>query len=150
MRPKSPEVSKKGEKSLWDAAKIFQNVSPLTSPSSSRASSSKKREKCIRRHPIRFMDINVIGNWTLKNIAMAGKLLRKPPIPVQFYDEDEMRKVYSLIYDVFRCKYKSRNLLPIFFSLILQRGHLFRFYIQKKAVIARVRINTELYNFVSY
>ena len=46
---------------------------------------------------------NVI--WDLSEFAKAGKLLKTPPMDVEFYDEYEMRKVYSLIYDVFRCKY---------------------------------------------
>lgn len=43
--------------------------------------------------------------WDLGEFAKAGKLLRLPPMEVEFYDEYEMRKVYSLIYDVFRCEY---------------------------------------------
>lgn len=43
--------------------------------------------------------------WDLSEFAKAGKLLKTPPMDVEFYDEYEMRKVYSLIYDVFRCKY---------------------------------------------
>ncbi|CAG9806104.1 unnamed protein product [Chironomus riparius] len=43
---------------------------------------------------------NVI--WDLSEFAKAGKLLKTPPMDVEFYDEYEMRKVYSLIYDVFR------------------------------------------------
>lgn len=46
---------------------------------------------------------NVI--WDLSEFAKAGKLLKTSPMDVEFYDEYEMRKVYSLIYDVFRCKY---------------------------------------------
>lgn len=46
---------------------------------------------------------NVI--WDLTGFAKAGKLLKVPPMEAEFYDEYEMRKVYSLIYDVFRCKY---------------------------------------------
>lgn len=42
--------------------------------------------------------------WNLKDFAKAGKLLKSPSMSVEFYDEYEMRKVYSLIYDVFRCK----------------------------------------------
>lgn len=42
--------------------------------------------------------------WNLKDFSNAGKLMQKTPSPVRFYDEYEMRKVYSLIYDVFRCK----------------------------------------------
>jgi hypothetical protein len=43
--------------------------------------------------------------WDLSEFAKAGKLLKTPPMDVDFYDEYEMRKVYSLIYDVFRCKF---------------------------------------------
>jgi len=42
--------------------------------------------------------------WDLAEFAKAGKLLNNKPMPVEFHDEYEMRKVYSLIYDVFRCK----------------------------------------------
>lgn len=42
--------------------------------------------------------------WDLSEFAKAGKLLKNPAMAVDFYDEYEMRKVYSLIYDVFRCK----------------------------------------------
>ena len=42
--------------------------------------------------------------WNIKTISLAAKLLAKPPKQVQFENEHEMRKVYSLIYDVFRCK----------------------------------------------
>jgi hypothetical protein len=44
--------------------------------------------------------------WDLSEFAKAGKLLKNPPMDVEFYDEYEMRKVYSLMYDVFRCKYR--------------------------------------------
>jgi hypothetical protein len=43
--------------------------------------------------------------WDLSEFAKAGKLLKNPPMEVEFHDEYEMRKVYSLIYDVFRCEY---------------------------------------------
>lgn len=42
--------------------------------------------------------------WTVSDIAKAGCLLSTPPRPVNFQDEQEMRRVYTLIYDVFRCK----------------------------------------------
>lgn len=48
--------------------------------------------------------LNVL--WDLSEFAKAGKLLKFPPMDVEFYDEYEMRKVYSLMYDVFRCKYQ--------------------------------------------
>lgn len=43
--------------------------------------------------------------WTVSDIAKAGCLLTAPPITTSFDDEQEMRRVYTLIYDVFRCKY---------------------------------------------
>nr|CAI5834844.1 unnamed protein product [Callosobruchus analis] len=43
--------------------------------------------------------------WTVSDIAKAGCLLCCPPKETSFEDEQEMRRVYSLIYDVFRCKF---------------------------------------------
>lgn len=42
--------------------------------------------------------------WTVGDISKAGCLLAIPPQHVDFDDEQEMRRVYSLIYDVFRCE----------------------------------------------
>jgi hypothetical protein len=42
--------------------------------------------------------------WDLAEFAKAGKLLKVPAMEVNFFDEYEMRKVYSLVYDVFRCE----------------------------------------------
>ena len=56
------------------------------------------------------MSVSHEGNnvlWDLSEFAKAGKLIKNPPMDVEFYDEYEMRKVYSLIYDVFRCKYSE-------------------------------------------
>ncbi|XP_037908651.1 uncharacterized protein LOC119650170 isoform X2 [Hermetia illucens] len=103
MRFRSADVVlKKGEKPIWDAEHIFEYVSPMVSPGSG---SSAGRKKCLIDYPMAYIDTNVIGCWSLETIGMAGKLLRKPPIAVKFDDEYEMRKVYSLIYDVFRYKH---------------------------------------------
>lgn len=42
--------------------------------------------------------------WTLENVCQATLTLDKPNRTVTFSDELEMRKVYLLIYNVFRCK----------------------------------------------
>ncbi|XP_045763931.1 uncharacterized protein LOC123866417 isoform X2 [Maniola jurtina] len=42
--------------------------------------------------------------WDIGQVMKAARLLCKPPMPVNFEDEQEMRCVYSLIYDVFRYK----------------------------------------------
>ncbi|KAG7305266.1 hypothetical protein JYU34_009311 [Plutella xylostella] len=42
--------------------------------------------------------------WDIAKVLKAGRLLCKPPLEVTFEDEQEMRVVYSLIYDVFRYK----------------------------------------------
>lgn len=44
--------------------------------------------------------------WTVSDLAKAGCLLANPPINTRFNHEQEMRRIYSLIYDVFRCKSK--------------------------------------------
>ncbi|KAE8746505.1 hypothetical protein FOCC_FOCC006739 [Frankliniella occidentalis] len=45
--------------------------------------------------------------WTCADLAKAGLLLALPPRPVDFDDEAEMRRVFALAYDVFRCKNSS-------------------------------------------
>nr|XP_022919919.1 uncharacterized protein LOC111428573 isoform X2 [Onthophagus taurus] len=42
--------------------------------------------------------------WTVSDIAKASCLLQTPPLKITFQDEQEMRRVYTLIYDVFRYK----------------------------------------------
>ncbi|CAH1635075.1 unnamed protein product [Spodoptera littoralis] len=42
--------------------------------------------------------------WDIGQVLKAARLLCKPPLPVDFDDEQEMRCVYSLIYEVFRYK----------------------------------------------
>lgn len=66
--------------------------------------SSSKRKKCIVDDPSDFVDNNLSTIWSLRDLTMAGKLLRKPPLPCSFSDEHETRRVYSMIYDVYRCK----------------------------------------------
>lgn len=43
--------------------------------------------------------------WGPRDLAKAARLLEKPALTVDFEDDQEMRRVYSLIYDVFRCKF---------------------------------------------
>lgn len=66
---------------------------------------SFKRKKCVADNVETFLDMNTLHNWSLEDLTKAGKLLRKPPIQCKFLDEHEMRRVYSMIYDVFRCEY---------------------------------------------
>ncbi|KAF2905256.1 hypothetical protein ILUMI_00907 [Ignelater luminosus] len=42
--------------------------------------------------------------WTVSDIAKAARLLSTPPLKTNFEDEQEMRRVYTLIYDTFRYK----------------------------------------------
>lgn len=46
--------------------------------------------------------------WTVSDISKAGCILAQPPSPTDFDDEQEMRRVYTLIYDVFRRKFKKK------------------------------------------
>lgn len=85
----------------WDEAYAFSNLC--------NKSGSATLERVIFHldDPMKFIDIESLGVWDLGDIAKAGMLLRRPKIPCTFENEHEMRRVYSLIYDVFRCK-KSR------------------------------------------
>lgn len=66
------------------------------------------KKKCFIDDPMKYLDTE-LGIWSLEDISKAGMLLRKPPLPCTFHNEHEMRRVYSLIYDVFRCKFKFRK-----------------------------------------
>lgn len=93
------DVIRKKEKPIFDSSHI-QRFSPATSPSNCTPNEIKK---CGRI----FLKTNkkVCVTWTLDNICKAAQLLKKPPENVEFSNEHDMRKVYSLVYDVFRCKY---------------------------------------------
>jgi GTP1/Obg family GTP-binding protein len=57
----------------------------------------------------------------MSDIAKAGRLLATPPLPHHFDNEEEMRRVYSLVYDVFRCNLQA--LLQLF--NIIKKLHTF-------------------------
>lgn len=84
---------------LWDDVYDFENISPKASPTL-----TIDRRKCHIDDPIQFIDTDALAIWDLSDIAKAGMLLRRPKIQCGFANEHEMRRVYSLIYDVFRCK----------------------------------------------
>ncbi|XP_019548610.3 uncharacterized protein LOC109418830 isoform X1 [Aedes albopictus] len=95
------------ETTLWESkAKSVEEVSPFSSPSpgGDMAAYRRKRRRCFLDNPIDFCNIDEYNQWRLEDIARAGRLLKKPPLEVSFDDEFEMRKVFSMIYDVFRFK----------------------------------------------
>lgn len=89
----------KREKPVFDPERITKIIlSPATSPSGRRSRVLKYCHDTTVRVKLRTS-----SRWNLPTIANAAKLLRKPPLPVTFQNEHEMRLAYSLIYDVFRC-----------------------------------------------
>ncbi|XP_058835489.1 uncharacterized protein LOC131692450 isoform X2 [Topomyia yanbarensis] len=95
------------ETTLWESTvKSIEELSPFSSPSPGDSSSTlrRKRRRCYLDNPIDFCNIDEYNQWRLEDIARAGKLLKNPPQEVSFDDEFVMRKVYSMIYDVFRFK----------------------------------------------
>lgn len=104
-------------KEHWDPD--FQTlVSPLSTPASS---SSVKRKKCVIDNPANFIDTNIPIMWSLKDLVMASNLLNGDAGKVcSFSDEYETRRVYSMVYDVFRCKYLESALSCTFIALSAQ------------------------------
>ncbi|KFB49986.1 AGAP012365-PA-like protein [Anopheles sinensis] len=99
----------KVDHTYWEVkARSFDEVvSPMAaSPASGDGSTPlrRRRRQCFLDNPIDFCDIAAYNQWRLEDIVRAGRLLHKPPLPVRFDDEYEMRKVYSMIYDVYRFK----------------------------------------------
>ena len=92
---------KKKETHVWDPNIAMFSFSTESSPASG---CTVKRRKCVVDDPIEYLDMSLLNVWNVEDLAKSGKLLRKPPITCVFRDEHEMRRVYSMIYDVFRCK----------------------------------------------
>ncbi|XP_053954013.1 uncharacterized protein LOC128860477 [Anastrepha ludens] len=86
------------------------NLSPVISPNiSPNGMYQVVKKKCSQIRGKSLKDKSKF--WNLSTIANAAKLLARPPKPLQFENEHEMRKVYSLIYDVFRYKVVLSNAL---------------------------------------
>lgn len=106
---------------MWDSASGFASFS-----CKSRSVVSLDQAKGHLEDPLKFIDMSSLSVWDLSDIAKAGMLLRKPKIPCSFENEHEMRRVYSLIYDVFRCKWAAPSLsrvvvvVPLVPSLVIQ------------------------------
>lgn len=93
---------KKNIKTIWDPDSQFV-LTPISSPSPA-SGFSLRRKKCVFDDPMDFLNLNELSSWSLFDLTTAAKLLRKPPIACTFSDEHEMRRVYSMIYDVYRCR----------------------------------------------
>ncbi|XP_067645944.1 uncharacterized protein [Eurosta solidaginis] len=84
------------------------NLSPVISPCTSpNVILQKSKKKCVKVRGKSLKDRSKF--WNITTIAIAAKLLTKPPRTVEFENEQEMRQVYSLIYDVFRFKVVLAN-----------------------------------------
>ncbi|XP_017107706.2 uncharacterized protein [Drosophila bipectinata] len=99
------DINKK-EKPVFDPLRITKIISPGVSPNGRRSRTLKYCHATTVK-----IKLKSGARWTLPTIANAAKLLRKPPIPVHFQNEHEMRLAYSLIYDVFRYKVVLSNAL---------------------------------------
>lgn len=95
----------KPKKEQWDQNFDYVNIAPIPPPTSLISVIKKKKIKCISEDLISLLDISQVNLWGLEDYAKAGKLLSVPATKCIFVDEQEMRRVYSLIYDVFRCEY---------------------------------------------
>lgn len=94
-------LSTREAKDHWDPE--FQNLaSPLSTPASA---TSFQRKKCVIDDPSDFIETNIPVIWSLMDLVMASKLLGGTSEKCcHFSDEYETRRVYSMVYDVFRCK----------------------------------------------
>lgn len=58
-----------------------------------------------------MIEMCIEPGWRLNDILLAVKVLRKTSPPPVYSDEAEMRRVFGLVYDVFRCKSMSIHVL---------------------------------------
>lgn len=93
------------EKSQWDPKFAYEHLLSMSVRGGASPLQFTERQKCVVDDPCSFLSTEDLNLWNLEDIAKAGKKLRIPPLPCEFEDEQEMRRVYSLIYDVYRCEY---------------------------------------------
>jgi hypothetical protein len=115
------DSSFKHNKVLWETIDLSAStpvLEPSPSPSvwteSLEESMGRRRPRCVSYDLLSYCNADEINLWDLHDYSCAGKLLMRPQIVVEFVDEYEMRKVYSLIYDVYRCEswnFKFGNLV---------------------------------------
>lgn len=109
------------EKSQWDPKFAYENLLSMSvRGGASPLQFSAERQRCIPDDPCSFLSTEDLNLWNLEDIAKAGKKLRVPPLPCEFEDEQEMRRVYSLIYDVYRCEYIYTFLFFISFTYVFE------------------------------
>lgn len=101
--PPPTDDDEKSELSRQESEIIMETYSPI-SPSADR-NLIKPLGFCEQEFRLSVSHENNNVMWDLGEFAKAGKLLKVPAMEVNFFDEYEMRKVYSLVYDVFRCEY---------------------------------------------
>jgi hypothetical protein len=116
------DLSYKHNKIYWESSDMqmsqstqesFASVSMDSHAGTPDIYSAKKRKICISDDLLSYCKGDEVSLWDSDDFAKAGLLLKRPPRPVNFMDEYEMRKVYSLIYDVYRCKYIQESILHL-------------------------------------
>lgn len=95
------EITAKKVKYIWDP-EVF-SFSNKSSPLAAECLAIRRR--CVLDDPLSFLNTEFLNKWKLDDLIKAAKLLRRPVIATKFENEHEMRRVYSMIYDVFRCKF---------------------------------------------
>ena len=71
--------------------------------SQSEAKRPRRYSPCLASGLSLSRALPVETTWTASDIIKAACILTIPPRPLHFENEGEMRRIYSLIYDVFRC-----------------------------------------------
>lgn len=101
------EIAATKEKRLWDP-EVF-SFSVQSTPTGSDVALRIQR-RCRHDNPMDFLNPDFLHVWQMDDLIKAAHLLRpkclEPPDVEKcgFADEHEMRRVYSMIYDVFRCE----------------------------------------------
>lgn len=102
------EIAATKEKHLWDPD-VF-SFSVQSSPTGADAA-LRIRRHCRVDNPLDFLNPDFLHVWQLDDLVKAAKLLRPKTMVAttttkcSFVNEHEMRRVYSMIYDVFRCTF---------------------------------------------
>lgn len=59
---------------------------------------------CICDDPGDLIRKDATNRWKIGDLVKAAKLMREPPLPVNYVDEFEMKRVLSVMYEAYICK----------------------------------------------
>lgn len=93
----------------WEPKKLGHSLTIVEPRKYGREESKGGSLMSVDRMSGSMIETCVQPGWRVNDILLAAKVLRKvQPSPI-YSDEAEMRRVFGLVYDVLRCKWRTES-----------------------------------------